>query len=45
MSFAIDPANRNSDHGSEADRNIRRYRQKAKKLLLNVASGEFPGKY
>jgi hypothetical protein len=45
MSFAIDSANRNSDHGSEADRNIRRYRQKAKKLLLNVASGEFPGRY
>ena len=45
MSFAIDRGNRNSDHQEEADRNIRRYRQKARKLLLNVASGVFPGKY
>jgi hypothetical protein len=45
MSFAIDKSNRNSDHQEEADRNIRRYRQKARKLLLNVASGLFPGKY
>ena len=45
MSFAIDRSNRNSDHQEEADRNIRRYRQKARKLLLNVASGVFPGKY
>ena len=35
----------NLDHLDEADRNIRRYRQKAKKLILNVARGEFPGKY
>lgn len=33
------------DHLDEADRNIRRYRQKASKLLLNVATGVFPGKY
>lgn len=45
MSFAIDRSNRNSDHQEEADRNIRRYRQKSRKLLLNVASGLFPGKY
>jgi hypothetical protein len=45
MSFAIDRSNRNSDHQEEADRNIRRYRQKARKLLLNVATGVFPGKY
>ncbi len=45
MSFAIDSSNRNNDHAAEADRNIRRYRQKAHKLLLNVASGQFPGKY
>ena len=45
MSFAIDSSNRSNDHAAEADRNIRRYRQKAHKLLLNVASGQFPGKY
>ena len=45
MSFAIDRSNRSNDHLEEADRNIRRYRQKARKLLLNVASGVFPGKY
>lgn len=45
MSFAIDSSNRNNDHAAEADRNIRRYRQKAHKLLLNVATGQFPGKY
>ena len=45
MSFSIDRSNRNNDHQEEADRNIRRYRQKARKLLLNVASGVFPGKY
>ena len=38
-------SNRNNDHTEEAERNIRRYRQKAKKLMLNVASGQFPGKY
>jgi hypothetical protein len=45
MTFAIDASNRNNDHAAEADRNIRRYRQKANALLLNVASGKFPGKY
>jgi len=45
MSFAIDRINRKSDHQEEAYRNIRRYRQKARKLLLNVALGVFPGKY
>jgi hypothetical protein len=45
MSFVVDSSNKNDDHSAEADRNIRRYRQKAKKLLLNVASGQFPGKY
>ena len=45
MSFAIDASNRNNDHAAEADRNIRRYRQKAHQLLLNVAQGKFPGKY
>lgn len=43
MSFAVHDAR--EDHSEEADRNIRRYRQKAKKLLMNVASGQFPGKY
>jgi hypothetical protein len=33
------------DHSESAERNIRRYRQKAKKLILNVANGQFPGKY
>ena len=28
-----------------AMRNMRRYVQKAEKVLLNVASGEFPGSY
>jgi hypothetical protein len=45
MSFVIDPSNRSKDHTDEANRNVRRYRQKAKKLMLNVASGQFPGKY
>ena len=43
--FAVDPAHKDKDHADEADRNIRRYRQKAQKLMLNVASGQFPGKY
>ena len=29
----------------DAKRNIRRYRSRGKKILLNVANGEFPGKY
>jgi hypothetical protein len=46
MSFIVDTSNKyNDDHSAEADRNIRRYRQKAHKLLLNVANGEFPGRY
>jgi hypothetical protein len=43
MSFAVHEAR--EDHSDEADRNIRRYRQKARQLLMNVASGKFPGKY
>lgn len=43
MSFAVHQAR--EDHSDEADRNIRRYRQKARRLLMNVASGKFPGKY
>lgn len=37
----------NTKHGNEdnVDRNIRRYRQKVKQLILNVAGGEFPGRY
>jgi hypothetical protein len=34
-----------TEHADAADRNIRRYRQKIKQLILNVAGGEFPGKY
>lgn len=34
-----------ADTTENVDRNIRRYRQKVKKLILNVAYGEFPGKY
>lgn len=33
------------DHSESAERNIRRYRQKARKLILNVANGVFPGSY
>lgn len=44
-SFKIDPSTKIDDHLEEAERNIRRYRQKAKKLMLNVAIGQFPGKY
>jgi hypothetical protein len=45
MAFVVNLNNTRSDHCEETDRNIRRYRQKARKLLLNVASGVFPGKY
>lgn len=45
MSFSIGNSNKENNHNDEADRNIRRYRQKANALLLNVASGKFPGKY
>lgn len=44
-SFIIDYNSKNDTHENEADRNVRRYRQKCQKLILNVASGEFPGKY
>jgi hypothetical protein len=46
MVFAVEQGN--ADHADQADqaaRNIIRYRQKAQKLMLNVASGQFPGKY
>lgn len=43
--FRIDLNAKHYDHADEADRNVRRYRQKCQKLLLNVANGEFPGKY
>lgn len=41
-SFFIDTYSGITDN---VDRNIRRYRQKVQKLILNVANGEFPGKY
>ena len=34
-----------SGASDNVDRNIRRYRQKVKQLILNVAGGEFPGRY
>ena len=34
-----------SDTTDNVDRNVRRYRQKVKQLILNVANGEFPGRY
>ena len=34
-----------SGASDNVDRNIRRYRLKVKKLILNVATGVFPGKY
>jgi hypothetical protein len=34
-----------TDTTQNVDRNIRRYRQKVKQLILNVAGGEFPGRY
>jgi len=33
----------NTDAG--AQRNLLRYRDRAEKIMLNVARGEFPGKY
>jgi hypothetical protein len=44
-SFFIDTKSGAGEHAEETDRNVRRYRQKAKRLMLNVASGVFPGKY
>ena len=34
-----------ADTTDNVDRNIRRYRQKVKQLILNVAQGKFPGNY
>ena len=34
-----------ADTIENVDRNIRRYRQKVRQLILNVANGEFPGGY
>jgi len=42
VSFYIDTY---ADTTENVDRNIRRYRQKVRQLILNVAGGEFPGKY
>jgi len=38
-------AYKKSDTKENAARNIRRYRQKVKQLILNVANGVFPGRY
>ena len=43
--FAWDPKPLKSDHYEEAMRSVRRYRQKAARLVLNVAGGVFPGRY
>ncbi len=45
FSFVVGSSWDKTEHSEAADRNIRRYRQKIKKLILNVAAGEFPGKY
>lgn len=45
MAFRLDANSKFVTHQDEADRNIRRYRQKTSLLLLNVANGIFPGKY
>src|SRR4029079_3558597 len=42
MALVIQPFN--SDIGTPM-RNLRRYITKAEKILLNVANGQFPGKY
>lgn len=34
-----------ASHQDRAERNLRRYIQRARKIILNVANGEFPGKY
>lgn len=44
-SFLVSNHKRHGDTSDNVDRNIRRYRQKVKKLILNVARGEFPGRY
>lgn len=43
--FVIAPGTSRGDHHEEAMRNVRRYRQKAAMLMLNAASGVFPGRY
>ena len=45
QSFFVDRKINEGDNHENAERNMRRYRQKVQKLILNVASGEFPGKY
>jgi hypothetical protein len=45
FSFMVGSSWDHVEHADAADRNIRRYRQKIKQLILNVADGEFPGKY
>lgn len=45
FSFMVGSSWDKKEHADAADRNIRRYRQKIKQLILNVAGGEFPGKY
>lgn len=44
-SFITEQGTRRGDHKEDAMRNVRRYRQKAAKLVLNVAEGVFPGRY
>jgi hypothetical protein len=43
--FFVEKSTPKSDHHDEAMRNVRRYRQKAANLVLNVAGGVFPGRY
>lgn len=45
FSFMVGSSWDKTEHADAADRNIRRYRQKIKQLILNVADGEFPGRY
>jgi hypothetical protein len=45
QSFFVDWKIIKGHNHDNAERNLRRYRLKVKKLILNVANGEFPGKY
>jgi hypothetical protein len=45
QSFFIDWTINAGENSENAERNLRRYRQKVKKLILNVANEKFPGKY
>lgn len=45
FSFMVGNSWNPDEHNESADRNIRRYRQKIKKLIENVSEGVFPGKY